>query len=1030
MNTRWRIYAAAMLGLGVMAPTATCGDALDAILKSGAAASAPQPSNVDHEALELNPELEVFSKTAGPDQLHLRLLQTFASNGRMEKARIYATKILESPTAAKADKLAVLNGANWTAKRVHVTQASRTKDSVTYEKYWGGLIGMTDYGSRMTRYYRVATTQSIDQVEWKRMADDNIQYRKMLLELDSTSDQARFGLAREYIAQERPGEALPLLEALYRKPAPTADGSTEARGFYTDVCLLYGNGLFMKGDLPGALRVMEDYLAAGVFDTQKRGGWSMGKRDADFYLYTLRDRGRFHDIRYPHYTGAKAYPEAKEADYGETFAPLPRVKLTLGGGLSNESAPVRYLTAKLAAYGIAVDDSAPFVVRFNTGSIKAPEKPEAYAVTVTENGADLQGADRAGTTWAASTFVQLIDRVGGPRIRLCEIRDWPDLRFRGNWGKSWDIRFPEYFITGKLNLAALGSYLDDSFWSLGPTPPMKRAAQKEYIRLMRELGIAVFVTLPTSWYMPKTSERTLAYYTDLCNEIAALGGHAWWLHDDTSAGGQPEWDMQQCDGDVYKAVLAEFDYLNTLHAAVKGKHPEFKLLFSPIYYFFNEGQSYHGIPKENYMRDLGRMLDPDIEVMWCGPRVRSTVIRKEEAENWTRVARRKPAFWQNPYGPHQAYHIVLGDCYPGWADFHYKGFFDDVTMYFDAGDIPIRGALFMEYANFAWNLDRLEGCSFEVSKHTQRLAYEVCYGQGALETIKPGADAIWALDAFPTYFATYMTHDHRSNVPRALMEYEHVMDAIDRAERAWATMKERYPDGLEVVPTQYVNVLGRDRLGNVMDNILEKAGRRALMEAAAKAGHFDAGAGDQFKSPAEFYGGAESQPIVYGKRPLVYVNPVSELVNEGAPYRKKVFGVGAQDVHKTDNAASSTIMPDLVIRMDELQTVFFRDPHVKGDAKLILRGRNEQLHAGAQGCRIEVRVNDRTIFDGVTTFPGGFGSDIQTIAIPADVLTNRNTVAIRNLDPYDPNVTPDNVNGHVSYFSIEYGVFRNAYGKE
>lgn len=1015
-NTRFGIYAVALICLWANASVSKADDLIDDLLKSDS-----PTSNIDSEALKLDPALEVFVMTASPDQLNLRLLQTFASKDRPEKALIYANKILESPTASKADKIAVLNGANWTVRRIHETKVSRSKDAVTYDQYWSGLIGMTDHGSRMTRYYRVGTTRSIDEAEFKQMAEDNIKYRKMLLDLDTTSKDSKINLAREYFAQEKSAEALLLLEELYRIPAPAADGSIEVRGFYTDVCMLYGNALFMKGDLQGALAVMEKYLEDGVFDRQKRGGWSMGKRDAGFYLYTLRDHGRFNDIKYPHYTGAKAYPEAKEAEYSETFVPLTNVKLELGNGLTKDSPQVRYLTTKLTAYGIAVADSASFIIRFNTGAASAPEKSEAYTVKVSGSGADLQGADPAGTTWAASAFVQLIDHADGSRIRVCTIRDWPDLKFRGNWGKSWDIRFPEYFITGKLNLAALGSYLDDSFWSVGLTMPMKRAAQKEYIKLMRELGINVYITLPTSWYMPKTSERTLQYYTELCNEIAELGGNAWWLHDDTSAGGQPEWDMQQCNGDVYKAVMAEFPYLNKLHAAIKKNHPDFKLLFSPIYYFFNEGQSYEGISKEKYMSDLGKTLDKEIEVMWCGPRVRGTVIKKEQIDYWTSLAGRKPAFWQNPYGPHESYHIVLGDCFPGWAEFHYKGFFDDVTMYFDAGDIGIRGAALMEYANFAWNLVKQENCSSEVSENTQRLAYEICYGKGAFETIKPGATAIWELDAFPTYFATYMTHDNRSNVQRALMEYEHVMTAIDVAEKAWARMEELYPEGLAVVPTQYVEVMGRGRLGNVMDKILQRAGRSALMEAAAKAGLFNAAAGDQFKSPAEFYGGAESQPIVYDKLPLVYDKPVGLLAEKQGPYRKKVLGAGAKDIHKDNNAASSIIMPDIVIRMDQIETKFFRDKNAKGGCELILCGRNEQLHPETKGCKIEVLVNDQKVFDGETVFPDDeFG--IQKISIPASVLKDRNTLVIRNLDKYDTKQSLDNPDGTVSFFSIKYGV--------
>ena len=988
---------------------------------------------VDGEALKLDPQLELFAKTANADQLTLRIMQAFASNGRMDKALVYALKVLESKTAPKADKLAVLSGANWTVRRSQKTMVSNTKDTVKYEEYWNGLIGMTDCGSRMSRYYRVNTVLSIDEAESNRLAADNLKYRKMLLELSPAGEKAQYELAVECISQGNIDEALPLLEKLYKRSVPSADAGREVRGFHTDVCMWYGNALFIKGDRRGAFDVMEKYLADGVFDTQVRGGWSMGKRDAEFYLYVLRDGGRFDDIKLPHYTGAKAYPEPKEADYSEKFVPLSNVKLELGSGLAKTDSRVRYLTQKLKAYGIKIGDSAPFTIRVNTGSTKAPEKTEGYIVKISDNGADIQGFDRAGTTWAVSTFVQLIDRENGAQIRLCTVRDWPDLKFRGNWGKDWDIRFPEYFITSKLNLSAIGSYLDMSFWSIGVMKPMTRAAQIEYIKLLRELGITVYVTMPTSWYMPKTSERTLTYYAELCNEIAGAGGNVWWLHDDSSAGGQPEWDMKECNGDIYKAVLAEFSYLNALHSSVKKNHPDFNLLFSPIYYFFDDGQHYNGIPKNEYMRDLGKMLDKDIKVMWCGTRVRTTNVKKEELEHWKTLALRKPVFWQNPYGPHEAYHIVLGDCYPGWSDFHYKGFFDDITMYFDAGSISIRGALLMEYANFSWDLARKENCPFEVSEATQRLAYDICYGKGALEVIKPGSEAIWVMDPYPTFFSTAMRHDHRTNVQRALMEYERVMSAIDKSEYAWARMQELYGQALKVIPTQYVDMAGRERLGKPMQAHLKTIGREAMMREAAAAGHYSTNAGDQFKSAAEFYGGGESAPVLYAKNDVSF-DPGT------VPYHKKVFGAGAKTVYADNNKASSTIMPSIIVPMDQLETKFFRSPDMKGDCELILCGNNEIKFGERQNCRIAVILNGETVFEGTNSFPhladelvlegaksttrltGAFG--FQKLVLPAKLLKETNTIVIRNLEAYDSKPTVNKPDGNTPYFSLKYAVIR------
>ncbi len=62
------------------------------------------------------------------------------------------------------------------------------------------------------------------------------------------------------------------------------------------------------------------------------------------------------------------------------------------------------------------------------------------------------------------------------------------------------------------------------------------------------------------------------------------------------------------------------------------------MIFCPTYY--------RGIVGD-YMSELGRLLDPEIHVMWTGMYVCSTSITREDIEKTTRVLGRKPFIWDN-----------------------------------------------------------------------------------------------------------------------------------------------------------------------------------------------------------------------------------------------------------------------------------------------------------------------------------------------------------------------------------------------
>ncbi len=56
---------------------------------------------------------------------------------------------------------------------------------------------------------------------------------------------------------------------------------------------------------------------------------------------------------------------------------------------------------------------------------------------------------------------------------------------------------------------------------------------------------------------------------------------------------------------------------------------------------------YYGFKEARYLEELGRLLDPRVDVMWTGMFVCSTAIRVEEVEEFERIVGRKPFIWDN-----------------------------------------------------------------------------------------------------------------------------------------------------------------------------------------------------------------------------------------------------------------------------------------------------------------------------------------------------------------------------------------------
>lgn len=88
------------------------------------------------------------------------------------------------------------------------------------------------------------------------------------------------------------------------------------------------------------------------------------------------------------------------------------------------------------------------------------------------------------------------------------------------------------------------------------------------------------------------------------------------------------------------------------------------IVICPTYYSFDPRlEKVFGKAPENYLSDLGRLLDPSVAVFWTGPEVTSRQYPRDHLTAVAEMLRRKPFLWDNyPVndGAETADHLHLG----------------------------------------------------------------------------------------------------------------------------------------------------------------------------------------------------------------------------------------------------------------------------------------------------------------------------------------------------------------------------------
>ncbi len=818
----------------------------------------------------------------------------------------------------------------------------------------GALAGAADYGSRLYGMY----IDLLPEAAIKKMAARERACREELARLSPGNAGLRIALGDLYALDSQADKA----DAEYAAALAVSNLPAMQQGL-----ALAGRAgaALVKKDRAGAVKFLEDLVSRNLATAGRYSPDPTGQ--ARTALRFLGDAPGLDYMKLPQYTGGKVFPAAQQAKYSGTFVPVTAAKLVLGRDLKADDVRIKLLKAKFARFGIRIDDSAPFAIRINADPEPvAPDKPEAYAISVTKDGAAINGRDKLGVTWGVVSLIQLfnLEKAGEPRIQLAEIADFPDTLYRGCLSGA----NLESALFSKMNVIIS----ENELWLTAPefgrprTPLMRETCKAmteafDAFGMRLYFGICHYTMYPQ---MPLSSGRTFDFHVKLLSEIAAGKGHVYFPYDDGRFPLNPA-DLEKFGS----AANMDAKYLTRLYREVKKSHPGFHFIFCPPFYWGPDSDAPYPEPREPYLKSLGEFLDPEIEVFWTGPRVKGYEKTPEQVKWYTDLIKRKPVIFQNGTGKHNLWSYITDEM-PDWKTWHYEGFLDkDLTGFLkNGGEIPQVNTL----ADCLWNIKGYDSAA------SIRAAVAMFYGKEMFDIIDPATKAMTKLDKYPYMEIRPGAAEEADEIARLSAEAN---AALDKALAYNREAIEGWGGHLVGVIRNSKNLAEKARTA---PNLKATYGRQidATRAFALKEAGIDEARGDIFKSPVDLIGG-ELMEYEWRMIPNRFASCI----------RGKASGIST------------------------LTTTFECDPFpASGPYLLFLSGLDDDKE---KGVTLRISVNGKAIFEGASTFER-FAWSMQKFTIPFDALKRGNTLVIEILDE------GLNIRSGPPFFMVNYVVLKKS----
>jgi hypothetical protein len=705
------------------------------------------------------------------------------------------------------------------------------------------------------------------------------------------------------------------------------------------------------------------------------------------------------DRAVPYYTGT-VYPTPQQAHYGETFVALSHVHIKLDPTLAKEDPRVGLLVDRLRRAGATLDfvsdaskAEGTLILLGETdahntllGDRSTPENPEGYLLHCAQNGRQsvvfIKGRDFHGLLWAITSFNQLItEHNGEPVARVASLQDYPEFPgiraftpFRDD-DEASNAWFGATVL--RSNAVIYRQLRNRSDWRLPLRDEGRFNAWKARIQ---KIG-AQLNPLKIAWYdsvMPMSgvrvedqvrskSQEDLDLVIKAAMALAEAGGRLCLLYDDYRFFIHPE-DVR----DFGSAREADVYFLNAVYSAVSAKHPDFRMLFCPPFYWGAPGPddtTTYGESRDAYLRAIGERLPQAIEVYWSGPRVKSTRVSEEELQWFSGITRRKPVFWQNACGTYHGspYYAYPGEPLNAWREWYDAAFLRGLSMYTYNGEDPY---INLTITDALWNHRAYDPVA------SGEMAAKKLVGSENYPRIIEANKVLESLDDYGWFQPSALA---ARNVDHVRQQTEALSSMYESAPAAlksrwlmlgtYVSYRQKYFDALLKNPHLKESTEADER---VRELALTETATDPKASVVLTPGQLSAG------RPAQFYSWKDVP-----RRHVLWINGARSK----APSLEASFQLGYR---------------------------------LQGDSELIISGLDDNAPTA---CRIRVQINGHTLFEG----PNPFASDRWSnhrFAVPGAILRDGvpNVLRIENLEP------SDNMIG-APWFMVSYAVLRPGQAK-
>ena len=608
--------------------------------------------------------------------------------------------------------------------------------------------------SKGNRYYLAYYREGCTEAEREAILDRNVAARRRLIELAKAKDKAaqRAGLGKVLAIGGRWAEAERELSAAIATGKLEGHELANARWALAE-CLWH------RGAKDEAKSVVADIAAMTKFKDPPQvwhkavfmnRAWTDPDADID-------------SLKLPHGIDGKPFPTPQEAKYGKKRVSLARVELkfkTNGTAGTDKTSPasrispvspadpiIRLLKRKLTRFGTKFEKGGtPILIEL---SPNAPvDKPQGYSLDVAKGKVVVKARSRLGLAYGVVSLLQCIDRRDerdgsdqSDRPRICEmaIRDWPKLGRRGVVEAFWKPDFLEYALFNKMSSLIVKMERPECSFLFSE---LERERIRITMKRFNDFGIETYWSareISVSPVLPLSAKRTRDLHLQWFRWAAQFGGNVSFEMDDERFEDFPEEDRKAFG----LATNIDAKYLTSLYHEVKKEFPKFRLMFGPPYYYGPDAKSKRPEPREPYLRSLGEFLDPEIDVYWSGPRVKSAGFSRKNIMWFSDLIGRKPVVYHNSDCVGRHSHISYGVDVPGYKNSHSPETLDLVGAHYQNMNFYSETAKVSPAMDWCWNPD-----AHDAETATRRML-EMLEGPGVFETLTAAMPAVSYFDKYP-----------------------------------------------------------------------------------------------------------------------------------------------------------------------------------------------------------------------------------------------------------------------------------------